>query len=116
MTDHLCPLICRGSSDRLFQQAVFLCHYAQQADLEGEMAPLGLLEEFGRIEAKPTIAPLNLTLSYQILYNPKEESPHYGLIVHSLTMLTQYLLIRIMVNTQVVSTISTLQTVVQASW
>jgi len=88
MTDHLCPLICRGSSDRLFQLAAFLCHYAQQAELEGEMAPLRLLEEFGRIETKPTIAPLYPTLSYQILYNPKEESPHYGLIVHSLTMLT----------------------------
>lgn len=74
MTDHLCLLNCRGSSDKLFQQATFLCHYAQQALLEGEMAPLGLVEEFGRIEAKPTIAPLNLTLSYQILYNLKEES------------------------------------------
>ena len=49
MTDHLYQLICRGSSDRLFQQAAFFCHYAQQAELEGEMAPLGLLEEFGRI-------------------------------------------------------------------
>jgi hypothetical protein len=116
MTDHLCPLICRGSSDRLFQRAALLCHYAQQAELEGEMAPLGLLEEFGRIETKPTIAPLNLPLSYQILYNPKEESPHYGLIVRSLTMLTLHLLIRIMVNTQFVSSMSILQTVVQASW
>ena len=74
MTDHLYLLICRGSSDRLFQQAAFFYHYAQLAELEGEMAPLGLLEEFGRIETKPTIAPINLTLSYQILYNPKEES------------------------------------------
>ena len=48
--------------------------YAQQAELEGEMAPLGLLEEFGRIDTKPTIALLNLTLNYQILHNPKEES------------------------------------------
>ena len=38
------------------------------------MAPLGLLEEFGRIDTKPTIALLNLTLSYQILHNPKEKS------------------------------------------
>ena len=51
-----------------------MCHYAQQAELEGEMAPLGLLEEFGRIDTKPTLAHLNLTLNYQILYNPKEES------------------------------------------